>query len=174
MINNCPTTDVTAICEKPSAKDYSYFPSATKIETGIDLALRAVAQIEVGSRNVLIPDLINKSFEYTLFEKHIPVSNACAGFDTEKLGGLKDLKTEWKDHKVLDVAKVQAVVNETGQLPVGVDAEAYKAATGQNPTATKKGSDGNKPSAGASLRVSMGCGGMKSVMMVVGSAFMFL
>ena len=173
MINNCPT-DVTATCEKPSAKVYSYFPSAARIETGIGLALRAVAQIEAGGRSALIPDLIDKGFEYTLFGKDKQVSNACVGFDTEKLGGPKDLKTEWKDHKVLDVAKVQAVVNETGQLPVGVDAEAYKAATGQNPTATKKGSDGNKPSAGASLRVSMGCGGMKSVMMVVGSAFMFL
>ena len=150
MIKNCPTTDVTATCEKPSAKDYSYFPSATKIETGIDLALRAVAQIEVGSRNVLAPDLIDKSFEYTLFEKHIPVSNACAGFDTEKLGGLKDLKTEWKDHKVLDVAKVQAVFDKTGQLPVGVDAEAFNAATGQNLTVAGQGGDSGKPSAGAS------------------------
>ena len=173
MINNCPKTDVTATCEKPSAKDYDYFPSAVRIETGVGLAVRAVAQIKAGG-SALIPDLIDKSFEYLLFEKDEQISNECVGFDTEKLGGLKDLKTEWKDHKVLDVAKVQAVVDETGQLPIGVDAEVFKAATGQNTTATKKGSDGDKSSAGASLRMNMGCGGMKSVVMVVGSAFMLL
>ena len=149
MINNCPTTDVTATCEKPSARDYSYFLSAARIETGIDLALRVVAQIEAGRSNPLIPDLIDKSFNYTLFEKHIPVSNACVGFDTEKFGGLKDLGTEWEDHKVLDVAKVQAVIDETGKLPIGVDADAFNAATGQNLTVAEQGGDSGKPSAGA-------------------------
>lgn len=135
-----------------------------------------MAQIEAGGRSVLIPDLIDKSFEYTIFEKDVQVFNTCMGFDTKKLGGLKDLKTEWKDQKVLDVAKVQAVVDKTGQLPVGVDAEAFEAATGQKPSAGSSLA-GQKPSAGASLRVNVGCGGMKSamtVLMVVGSAFMLL
>jgi len=166
-------SDVSTTCEPPAEDEYTFHPTAIKIESGLGFALRAVAEFEAGGRGAL-PSLINHQFDYALFEKDFPAKDICLGFDTQSLGEMKNI-TEFKEE--LDVAKVQAVVDNTGELPARVDVKSFEAAGGKMKNDTKSGVEGNQskqPAAEKGVATTVRVGRLCAMLIAVGVGFVLL
>ncbi|KAF8540636.1 hypothetical protein BDD12DRAFT_804402 [Trichophaea hybrida] len=166
--------NVSTTCQPPSANDYTFHPSAIKISSGLGIALRAVAQFQAGGTGPL-PALINQQFDYALFEKDFPAKDICLGFDTQRLGEMKNI-TEFKTQ--IDVVKVQAVVDKTGQLPSGVDEKSFEEAGGKvrnnTSTTTNSAVETGKVKAEKGTATTVGVGRLCAMLMAVGVGVVLL
>jgi hypothetical protein len=144
-------TDVTSACTAPGAEDYSYYPSAIKVQTGLGLELRAVAAFEAGGTGVL-PALIDQEFKYSLLAKEFPAEDLCYGFDEQKLGRMFEITDE---EPTVNVTKVQSVLDAGGTLPSGVDPGLFPSAT-----ATATAQEAERKRNEAATQVGVGALGM--------------
>ncbi|KAI5779539.1 hypothetical protein EDC01DRAFT_304597 [Geopyxis carbonaria] len=121
LVSNVSTTS----CEAQGVNDYTYFPDAVKLDTGVSLAVVFAAESETNIDFLpnAVERIFNQEWTYDLWRKEFPNPTMCLGIDMKNGTVGKDVG------RTVDVPKVEKKVEADGVLPDGVTKEELASAT---------------------------------------------